>query len=136
MPYAQNEVVRLVPDLFVYKKALHKIKASGQNLSFNLSWWTFTWTYNKTNLITVLIRKLISVDPEIFSISIFYKRVSPSHFGWFFKKIFLNELTKLHYLVSLLFEILDNMCITITCCWVSAINFENYPSFHIMPFFK
>ena len=35
--------MRLVLELFlVFRKALYKVKASGQHLSFNIFWWTFT----------------------------------------------------------------------------------------------
>ena len=37
--YAENEAGQLVPDIFLfYKKALYKIKLSGQHLSFNVFW--------------------------------------------------------------------------------------------------
>ena len=36
---AENEAARLVPDLFLFfKKALYKVKAGGQNFSFNIFW--------------------------------------------------------------------------------------------------
>ena len=35
--HAENEVRKLVPDLFLFsEKALYKVKASGQHLSFNI----------------------------------------------------------------------------------------------------
>ena len=35
--HTENETERLVPDLFLlFKKALYKLKASGQHLSFNM----------------------------------------------------------------------------------------------------
>ena len=37
--HAENEAGRLVPDLFLFfKKALYKLKASGQPLNFNMYW--------------------------------------------------------------------------------------------------
>ena len=33
-----------------FKKALYKVKASGQHLSFNIFWQTLAWTYNKSKL--------------------------------------------------------------------------------------
>ena len=48
---------------------IYKIKASGQQLSFNIIWQTSTWTYN-TNFVTYQI-----AYPEICSILIFFKRV-------------------------------------------------------------
>ena len=43
--HAENKVGRLVPDLFLFfKKALDKVKESGQHLSFNIFWQTLTWT--------------------------------------------------------------------------------------------
>ena len=44
---AENEAVRLVPDLFLLcKKALHEVKASGLQLSFNI-FLVFNLAYNK-----------------------------------------------------------------------------------------
>ena len=45
---------------FVFKKALIKIKASGQHLGFNMFWKTSTWIYNKNKFIAFL-----TVGPEI-----------------------------------------------------------------------
>ena len=43
---AENETGRLVPDLFLFfQKALYKIKASSQQIRFNIFWKTSTWTY-------------------------------------------------------------------------------------------
>ena len=43
--YAENEVGRLVPDIFLlFQKTLYKLKASGQQLSFNIFWLSSTWT--------------------------------------------------------------------------------------------
>ena len=40
---AENEVVRLVPDLvFPFQKTLYKIKTSGQHLSFKIFWQSST----------------------------------------------------------------------------------------------
>ena len=37
--HAENEAGRLIPDLFLFfKKALYKVKAGGQNFSFNIFW--------------------------------------------------------------------------------------------------
>ena len=52
--YAENEVGRLIPELFLFfKKELYKVKVSGQNLSFNIFWQTSTWTYNKNKLYNI-----------------------------------------------------------------------------------
>ena len=34
--HAENEAGKLVPDLFIFKKASYKVKASGQHLCFNI----------------------------------------------------------------------------------------------------
>ena len=34
--HGENEVERLVPNIFFYRKALYKVKANGQQLSFNV----------------------------------------------------------------------------------------------------
>ena len=68
--HAENETGRLVPELFLfYKKAIRKVKASGQYLSFNTFWYTSISTYKK-NFITSQ-----DVDQEICSILILYKRI-------------------------------------------------------------
>ena len=36
--HAENKIGRLVPDLFFFKKAFHKVKATGQHLNFNVFW--------------------------------------------------------------------------------------------------
>ena len=52
-----------------------------------------------------------------------------SHFKFY-------QLIKFHFLLPLLFEILDNIFIAIICCPVfNVINFEIDLSFHIRPFF-
>ena len=43
--HAENESWRLVPGPF-----LQEIKAKGQHLSFNVSWQSWIWTYNKSRL--------------------------------------------------------------------------------------
>ena len=50
--YAENEVGRLVPDLFLlFKKALYEVKESGLQLSFNMFQYSSTWHTIKTNCI-------------------------------------------------------------------------------------
>ena len=47
----KNEAKKLVPDLFlIFKKALDKVKASDQHLSFNILWYTLTLTYNENKI--------------------------------------------------------------------------------------
>ena len=51
--HGENKAESLVPDLFLFfKKTLYKVKASGHHFSFNIFWYTSTWTYNKSKLIT------------------------------------------------------------------------------------
>ena len=52
------------------KKALYKIKANGQHLSFSIFWQASIWAYNENKLY-----KIQTVDAEIYPILIFYKRV-------------------------------------------------------------
>ena len=40
--------------LLLFKKALCKVKTGIQHLSFNLFWWTSTWTYNRSKLWNIL----------------------------------------------------------------------------------
>ena len=43
--YAESEGGRLVPNIFLlFQKTLYKVKASGQQLSFNIFWLSSTWT--------------------------------------------------------------------------------------------
>ena len=44
---AENKARRLVPDIFVFLKALFEVKTSGKHHSFNIFWQTMTWTYQK-----------------------------------------------------------------------------------------
>ena len=53
--------------LFVFKKALRKVKASGQK--------TLVWTYFGRPCLEHTIITFQTVDPEIWSSLIFYKRV-------------------------------------------------------------
>ena len=85
----ENEVGRLVPDRFLFcKKALYKVIASDQHLSFNTFDRLRLRHTIKTNLITFQ-----TVDPEIRLILIFCKRVwvnSPLYLAYdFLRKIFL-----------------------------------------------
>ena len=57
---------RLVPVLFLKKKALYEVKASGLQLSFNMFREPLTWHAIKTNCV-----KLWTIDPEIYSFFIF-----------------------------------------------------------------
>ena len=83
--HPENEATRLVSDLFLYfKKALYGVKASGQQLGFNIFRQPLTWHTIKTNCI-----KLQTVDPEICSIFIFQKR-------------FREQL--LHHILSIIFQ--------------------------------
>ena len=73
--HAENKAGKLVPDLFLFfKKALYKLKASGQHLRFNIFCNTLTWTYkrNKPYKIDADIQ-MQTVDPKIFVIFVFIK---------------------------------------------------------------
>ena len=60
---AENEAVRLVPDLFLLcKKALREVKASGLQLSFNI-FLVFNLAYSKNKM-----QKLCTIDPGLRSI--------------------------------------------------------------------
>ena len=70
--HAENKGGRLVPDLFLFfEKSLYKVKASGQHLSFNISWWTLTLKYNKNKLRITF----ETIDSKIRSILVFLKKV-------------------------------------------------------------
>ena len=83
--HAQNEVERLVPDLFLYfKKALYKAKASGQHLS--LMYFGSPRLQQTIKTISITFQ---TVDPEICPTFIFYKR--------FWDKL-------LHHILCMIFE--------------------------------
>ena len=97
-------------------------KASGQHLSFDIFSWTLTWTYHKNKLYNIsdcwYRDKIIKGSRTSF----------PTSFcAWYFKKSFLM-LYSINwpifiFLLSLLLEILGNMCIV--CCSVcDVINFK------------
>ena len=88
--YAGNEAGRIVPGFSLFfKKALYKVKASGQRLSFSISWYSTIWTYNDNKLYKCsdcLSRKILNF--------VFFEKglelVSPPHFVYeFSRKIFL-----------------------------------------------
>ena len=65
--HVQNEAGRLVSDLFLlFKKALFKVKASGQHLNFNI-----LGSHQLGHTIKINCRKFQTADPEIGSILIF-----------------------------------------------------------------
>ena len=69
--HVENEVGRLVPELLLFfKKALHKVKSSGQHLSVICFSRLLLRHTMRTNFITFQ-----TVDLEISSILIFYKMV-------------------------------------------------------------
>ena len=52
--HVENEVGRLVPELLLFfKKALYKVKSSGQHLSVNIFQQTSTSTYNENKLCNI-----------------------------------------------------------------------------------
>ena len=61
---------RLVPDLFIFKKAQYEVKASGLQLNFNIFQQPSIWHTIKTTCM-----KLQTINSEICSILIFQKRV-------------------------------------------------------------
>ena len=69
--HTQNEVERIVPDLFLFfKKALWEVKAIGPQLSFNIFRQPSTWHTIQINCV-----KLQAIGPEICAVLILYKRV-------------------------------------------------------------
>ena len=138
--HPENEVPRLVPVLFLFFKK-HYIRK-------NQVVRTIVFTYFgrpplghaiQTNFLTFQ-----TVNPEIFSTLIFIKEYGTSFSTticlWFFKKniahVIFYYLKNFIVWLSLLLEILGDMCIAILCCLVcDAINFEINHSFLIKPFF-
>ena len=107
--YAKKEAGRPVLDLFIFRKSLiwGESKWSPISIALNLP-------YNKSKLYKTFI------DPEICSILIFQKRVSPPHFlHEFLRKMFLmlHSINWPNFIVwlPLLLEILGNMCIMVVC---------------------
>ena len=100
--HAVNEVGKLIPNLFLFFKiTLYKVKTSGLHLSFNVFWWSSTWTYNKDKH-----NNIQSVDPEIRKF--IRKNGSGTSFStklcvWFFRKnichVIFYQQTKFHFLV-------------------------------------
>ena len=115
--------------LCVFKKPLEKVKAKGQH---NIFWWLSTWRYNKTNWITVL---LIKRYAQFWYFRKDFGNPSPSHLAYdFSRKMFLTlySINWWNFIIwlSLLLEMLDNMCIAIVCFpGCDAINFEITVSF-------
>ena len=68
--------------LFGFKKASFKLKGTSQHLSFNISWKISTCSYIKTNLKTFQ-----TVDPETYSILIFYRRIRDLLFHYILRMI-------------------------------------------------
>ena len=94
--YAENEVGTLGPDPFLFfNKTLDKVKASGQDLSFNIFWQTSTWTYNKNKFITFQ-----TVDPEICSMLIFHKRFCDQPLHLILRSIFQEKYFSYYILLS------------------------------------
>ena len=120
-------VGRLVPGSFLFfELVLHMVKASGQHLSFDIFWYTWFGTYIKNRLYII---SGWSGDVHNFDFSEKRSRTSFSitFCVWFFKKSLSHQI-----LLSLLLEILGNMCIAIICCPFSdVINFLIKPFFYI-----
>ena len=81
---AKNETGPPVSDLFLFlKKPFSKLQINSLHLLFHILWYTLTWSCNKN--------KLYTVDPEIYSILIFFEKgLGIVLYVWFFiRKIFL-----------------------------------------------
>ena len=116
----ENELGKLFSDLFLfYKKALYKVKARCQHLSFNIFWQTSIWTYNKDKLYNILVCQ----SRDMLNFDFLWKvlGLASPHFEYdFLRKIFLmlysinwpNFIASL----SLLLEILGNICTVIISC--------------------
>ena len=84
--HVENEEGKLVPDLFLFfKKVLYKTKASAQHITFNIFWYTLTWTNNKNKLsnrsrdmldLDFLWKSLGLASPQYFSVCFFKKSTS------------------------------------------------------------
>ena len=75
--HAENEAESLLTDhFFNFKKALYKLKASSQHFSLNTFCRPRLGQTIKTNL-----KRIQTVDPEIFSILIFHKKVCDCNLG-------------------------------------------------------
>ena len=127
--HAENEVGRLVPGLFNFQKALYQVKGNGQHLSFNIFWQNSTWTYNKNKLYNI--SKCISRNILNFDFSgKGYGVASPAHFIYDFFMLYSINCPNLIVWLTLLPEILGNMCIVIISCPVyEVINFETNQTF-------
>ena len=115
--------------LFVFKKALFKMKARGQDLSFNIFWYPSTWTYNKNKLYETSdcwSRDMLNFDFLKKSLGL----VSPRDFVHDFSRktfLILYSVNWSNFIVWLpfLLEISGNLCIVIVCYSVcDVLNFE------------
>ena len=98
----QNETGRLVPDiLLIFVKVLYEAETSGQDLTYNIFWWSSTWTCNKNNL-----RKCSDFwSREILDfLEIGLGLVSRIHFMYNFSKniyhVIFYKLTKFHWMIA------------------------------------
>ena len=76
-----------------FKKALYKIKASAEHLSFDIFWQTSSWTYNKNNFVTFQ-----TIDPEICAILVSYFEINLSFLTKPFSYVIEKIRTKIKYL--------------------------------------
>ena len=80
--HAENET-RPSRSLWVFKKTLYEVNASGLQLSFNIFWYSSAWTYNKNKLYKTLeysFRDMLNFD----FLQIGLRIVSPPHFVYDF----------------------------------------------------
>ena len=107
--------------LFVFKKALPKVKACGQ-LSFNIFWWSPTWSYNKNKLFKTpdcwsrdfdFLKKGLGLVFHHLLFIIFQEKYLPCYI------LFTDQIWLL-----LLFEILGKMCIVVV--YFSVYDVTNY----------
>ena len=110
------------------------------HLSFDICWWTLTWTYNKCKLYRISdcwFRDILNFDFLWKDLGL----ASPPHSVYnLWRKIFfilycINWLN-FNFWFPLLLEMLGTMCIVITCCLAcDVIDFGINHSFLIQPFF-
>ena len=134
--HAENDAWRLVPYLFLF---FFKKKASGLQLSFNIFRQPSTWYTIKTSCI-----KLQTIDPEIYSILIFQKRVWDQFLHHILCMIFQEKCFSCYILLTDQISLSDciyflRYCVLSTCVFefpgCDVINFENNLIFLIKPFF-
>ena len=127
----ENQFQTFQTSSYFFRKALHEVKGSGLQFSFNIFQQHSIWYTIKTNC--------VKLGPEIWSIQTFQKRVQGQFLHYNLSEIF-QEKSYSCYTISwsnfivwlpLLPDILGNMCITIICflSW-DVKNFKKTSSFY------